>query len=167
MNAKLQKAFATFQALILLSYCEVLRKRDVPQDTLDTIIQHISGRERDRRTLLDSALWLNGVIVALVSHGWTIYRATELFFIGVFSKFFTCEVELIYVSDAISITYLTRIHNSRNSQLILQHLKTDEFVKHDYSDCLRPEYTIPGLIASLLDASNITAKKPSYGCPVR
>jgi len=93
MNAKLQKAFATFQALILLSYCEVLRKRGVPQDTLDPIIQHIGGRERDRRTLLASALWLNGVIVALVSHGWTIYRATELFFIGVFYKLFTCGVE--------------------------------------------------------------------------
>ncbi len=77
-----QKSFATFQALILLSYCEVLRKRGVLQETLDPIIQHIGGRQCDRRRLLNSALWINGVIVALVSHGWTIYRATELFFIA-------------------------------------------------------------------------------------
>jgi len=165
-NAKLQKSFATFQALILLSYCRVLRKRGVLQETLDPIIQHIGGREYDRRRLLDSALWINGVIVALVSHGWTIYRATELFFIGVFFKLLTCEVELISISDAISISYLTHIHDIENLQLILGHLKKDEFVKHDYSDCLRPVYTIPGLIASLLDACNLTANKISYGFPV-
>jgi len=165
-NAKLQKYFATFQALILLSYCGVLRKRGVLQETLDPIIQHIGGRQCDRRRLLDSALWINGVIVALVSHGWTIYRATELFFIGVFFKFFTCEVELIPISDAISITYLTHIRDIGNLQLILGHLKKDEFVKHDYSDCLGPEYTIPGVIASLLDACNLTANKISYGFPV-
>ena len=35
-------------------------------------------------------------------------------------------------------------------------------MKHDYSDCLKPEYTIPGLITTLLDACNITGNKPSY-----
>ena len=94
-NAKLQKSFATFQALILLSYCEVLRKRDVPYETVDRIIQHVAGRESDRRRLLDSASWINGLIVTLVSYGWTICRATELFFIGVFSKLFSCGIELI------------------------------------------------------------------------
>jgi len=82
-NAKRQRSFPTFQALILLSYCEVLRKRDVSYETVDRIIEHIAG-ERDRRRLLHSARWINGVIVDLVSHGWTIYRATELFFIGMF-----------------------------------------------------------------------------------
>ena len=81
-NAKLQRSIATFQALILLSYCEVLRKRGVPYRTVDRIIQPITSREIDRRRLLSSALWVNGVIVHLVSHGWTVYRATELFFIS-------------------------------------------------------------------------------------
>lgn len=31
-------------------------------------------------------------------------------------------------------------------------------MKHDYSNCLSPEYTIPGLLASLLNSSNITAE---------
>jgi hypothetical protein len=162
-NAELQRSFATFQTLVLLSYCHVLRKRDVPYETVDRIIQYVTGREYDRRRLLDSALWINGLIVALVSNGWTIYRATELFFIGVFSKLFTYEVELTHASDALSLTNLTNIHNNENSQLILEHLKTDEFVKHDYSDCLRPEYTIPGLIASLLDTCNETANRIPYG----
>jgi len=161
-NAKRQRSFATFQALILLSYCEVLRKRNVSYKTVDRIIEHIAG-ERDRQRLLSSVRWINGVIVDLVSHGWTIYRATELFFIGVFFELPTCKVELTSFSDALSLTNLTHIHNNENLQSILKHLKTDEFIKHDYSDCLRPEYTIPGLITSLLDACNITANKISYG----
>jgi hypothetical protein len=64
--------------------------------------------------------------------------------------------------DALPLSSLIHIQNDENLQSILEHLKRDEFVKHDYSDCLRPEYTIPGLIASWLDASCITAKKPSY-----
>jgi hypothetical protein len=92
-NAKLQKSIATFQALILLSYCEVLRRWGVPYETLDRIIQHIAGRESNRRRLLASALWVNGVIVDLVSHGWTIYRATELFFLGAISKLLPCEAD--------------------------------------------------------------------------
>ena len=84
-NAKLQRSFANFQALILLSYCEVLRKRGIPYEDVDRIIQHITNaREWDRRRLLDSALWINKIIVELVGHGWTIYRATELFFIGIY-----------------------------------------------------------------------------------
>ena len=92
-NAKRQRSFATFQALILLSYCEVLRKRNVSYETVDRIIEHIAG-ERNRRRLLSSARWINGVIVELVNHGWTIYRATELFFIGAYFRLPTYEVEL-------------------------------------------------------------------------
>ena len=90
-NAKRQRSFATFQALILLSYCEVLRKRNVSYETVDRIIEHIAG-ERNRRRLLSSARWINGVIVELVNHGWTIYRATELFFIGAYFRLPTYEV---------------------------------------------------------------------------
>ena len=161
MNAN-QKSFSTFQLLILLSYCGVLRSRGCPDETIDQIIQHIGDREYDRRRLLRSARWINRLIVALVSHGWTIYRATELFFIGVLSKLLTREIELTSVLDALSFTYLTTIY-TENPQSILKHLKTDDFVKHDYSDCLRPEYTIPGLIASLLDTCSMTAKEISYG----
>lgn len=83
-----------FQVLVLLSYCVFLREKGVSYETIDRIIQHIVGREYDRRRLLNSALWINSVIVALVSHGWTIYRATKLFFIGMFSTLPTCEVKL-------------------------------------------------------------------------
>ena len=160
-NAKRQRSFATFQVLILLSYCEVLRKRDISYELVDRIIKHIAG-ERDRRRLLSGARWINGVIVDLVSHGWTIYRATELFSIGVFLELPTSEIKLTSFSDALSLTNLTHIHNDESLQSILQHLKTDEFMKYDYRDCLRPEFTIPGLIASLGDACNITANKISY-----
>ena len=81
-DAKCQRSFATFQALILLSFCEVLKKRDVSNENIHRTIEYIAG-ERDRRRLLNSARWINGLIFDLVGHGWTIYRATELFFISV------------------------------------------------------------------------------------
>ena len=102
-NAKLQRSFALFQVLILLSYCEVLRTlKDVPYETIDGIIKHIAAQENDRKKLLKSALWINGIINDLVSNGWTMYRATELFFIGMFSKFLTREAELIFTRRAFS-----------------------------------------------------------------
>ncbi|KAL6714255.1 hypothetical protein ACLMJK_007678 [Lecanora helva] len=160
-NAKLQRSFAMFQALVLLSYCQVLRKRGVSYETVDRIMHHVTDREWDRRRLLEGALCTNGLIVALVSSGWTIYRATELFFLSGFLKIPAYEAELTSFLDALSVSRLTRIHNDENPRSILEHLQTDEFVKHDYSDCLRPEYTIPGLIATLLGACSQTANRIS------
>lgn len=157
-NAKLQRSFASFQVLILLSYCGFLRKKDIPYDTIDKIIQQVTDApEYDRRRLLQSALWINGLIVDLVRNGWTIYRATELFFLGIHFMHLTCEAELTPFSDALSTTYLIHIRGDENLQSILGHFRTEEFVTHDYSDCLSPEYTIPGLIASLLHPNSITA----------
>ena len=42
---------------------------------------------------------------------------------------------------------------------MLERLKKVEFVTHDYSDCSRPRYTIPSLIASLLSTCKIIACK--------
>ena len=167
MNATLQTSFARFQALILLSYCEVLSQKGIPYQTIDQIIGIGCRREHDRRALLKSAQWINGIIVALVSHGWTIYRATELFFISAFVKFPIDHVELMTFSDALSSFYLDRIPSDENSVLFLQHFNTDDFIKRDYSDCLRPEYTIPGLIAFLLKSCSITTDKFSYKFPLR
>ena len=100
-NANLQRSFALSQTLLLLSYCEVLRKRDVPYETIDGIIEHIASEESDRKKLLESALWVNDIINQLVSSGWTIYRATELFFIGIFSKSVTHKADLMFLRCAI------------------------------------------------------------------
>lgn len=83
-NTTLQRSLATFQVLVLLSYCQVLKKRGVSYQVVDYIIEHITQKETDRRRLLQSALWVNKIIVTLTSHGWTINRATELFFISTF-----------------------------------------------------------------------------------
>ena len=164
-NAKCQKSFATFQALILLSLCEVLRKRKVSDEIIDRTIGHIAG-ERSRNRLLSSAQWINGIIVELVNHGWTMYRATELFFISELFEFLGCDRGLTHLADALSLTNLIDIRNNENRQSILRHFKKDEFVQHNYTDCLRPKYTIPSLIACLLDVGNITADNLSYGIPL-
>ena len=85
-NANLLRSAALFQTLVLLSYCEVLKKRGAAFETIDRIIGHIAAAESARRKILTGALWINGVINKLVDGGWTIYRATELFFISAFPK---------------------------------------------------------------------------------
>ena len=84
-NETLQKPFSYFQALLLLSYCGFLEKREVPYEIIDQITHHVSCfREMDRRRLRSQALKVNILIRKLVEGGWTIYRATELFFISSF-----------------------------------------------------------------------------------
>lgn len=94
-NAQLQRSFALFQALILLSYCLVLRNRDIPSDQIDRIIRHIAANEKDRKKILKGASWIHEAINGLIDNGWTIYRATELFFIGPSSNPFQAELSLI------------------------------------------------------------------------
>jgi hypothetical protein len=82
-NAALQKSFAYFQVLIFLSYCEFLRQKKVSYEVIDKLIQTITNiRERDRKALLDSIVWIHHLVVELVRTGWSLYRATELFFIS-------------------------------------------------------------------------------------
>jgi hypothetical protein len=83
-NEGLQRSFAYFQALILLSYCEFLRQKGVPYEIIDELIRTVADiRESDRKSLLNTIKWINNTfIVDLVRKGWTIYRATELLFIS-------------------------------------------------------------------------------------
>ena len=83
-NANLQRSAALFQALVLLSYCEVLRRRGVAYETIDRIVGYIAVLEDERKKILEGALWINGIINKLVDSGWTIFRATELFFLSAF-----------------------------------------------------------------------------------
>ncbi len=78
-------AITVNNALASISYCVVLRRKAVPYETIDGIFKHIAARESDRKKLLSSGLWINGIINNPVSNGWTVYHATELFFIGKFS----------------------------------------------------------------------------------
>ncbi len=82
-NVALQKSVSYFQALLFLSYCGILEKRGFSYETVDRLTEHVSCfRELDRRRLRSQALRVNLLIHELVIGGWTIYRATELFFIS-------------------------------------------------------------------------------------
>ena len=76
-----------------------------------------------------------------------------------FSRTVPSNAELISFLVALSLTHIIRIGDGLQS--IAKRLKTDEFVKYDYKDCLQPGYSIPGLITCVLDASNIPANKLS------
>jgi hypothetical protein len=145
-----------FQVLILLSYCIVLEKRGTPYETIDKMIQHLWSRQCGRKTLLDAASRINRIIVKLIRHGWDIQRVTELFFFGISSGHLACEAALTIISGALSVSNLLLIDEEIETAL-LQYLGSHEFVTNDYGDCLIPEYTFPGLVASL------TIGKLSYG----
>lgn len=86
-NANIQRSFAYFQVLILLSYCEFLRRKNVSYEAIDKLIQDITDiREIGRRALLDTIPWIHRLIVELVRKGWALHRATELFFISMLSS---------------------------------------------------------------------------------
>ena len=84
MNVHLQSSFKILHSLLLLSYCHVRRRRQVNPEKVDTIRRHIANQENDCRRIMKGALWINSVINKMVVKGWTIQRATELFFIGEF-----------------------------------------------------------------------------------
>jgi hypothetical protein len=82
-KSELSRASSNFQALVLLSLCVYLDKKGIPAKTTDPIIQLITNAGVDRRLrLLRSADDINDLIAELVDRGWSIYRATELFFIS-------------------------------------------------------------------------------------
>lgn len=61
----------------------VLAKIGTSDEAVDQVIERATNaREWDRKLLLKCASLINRIIVKLVCHGWTIYRATELFFLG-------------------------------------------------------------------------------------
>lgn len=57
---------------------------------------------------------------------------------------------------AFSLTNLTYLGDGQALQPIIEYLKSDEYVSCDYGDCLRPQYSIPGIIECLLEGNNIT-----------
>lgn len=70
--------------------------------------------------------------------------------------------KLTFCLDALSLSNLMNIHNEENLRSILRYFTAGEFTKHDYSNCLKPGYTIPGLIASLVDACTTSIDGMSY-----
>ena len=161
MNVKRQRSFVTFQTLILLSYFEIFKKRDVSYGTVDRTIEHIAEK-RDRQRLFNSVRWINDVIIDLINYDWTSYQITKLFFIDVFFELLTCEIEFISFSDALSLINLIYIYNNENLKSILIYFKADEFVKHNYNDCLKLEYIIFNLITSLFNTCIMTIDKLLY-----
>jgi len=82
-KSHLQKSFANFQVLIFLSYCEFLSQTGAADEIIDYIVQRVAKLGKNERSLRRGSRLINECIVSLVRNGWTIYRATELFFIGI------------------------------------------------------------------------------------
>jgi len=84
-KAHISKASSHFQALVFLSLCAVLERKNTDPEIIDSIARHINESGLDTRwRLRRSAVWINGLINQLIKRGWNIARATELFFISAF-----------------------------------------------------------------------------------
>jgi hypothetical protein len=84
-SRKLQRSFSYFQAFILLLYCAVLERIGTDRREVDSILETVSTFGTKRKTTLRRSAWkAYKVIGRLVKVGWTISRATELFFLSKF-----------------------------------------------------------------------------------
>ena len=143
-----------FKAFLLLSFCRVLEQSRTSTSSIDQIVRCIiNASENQRLRVLRGAFWVNSLISELTKRGWNIYRATELFFISMSTNFLRCKPKLMQFLDPLSLSALGFIRNDESLRLILKHFGTEEFVNHDFNDCLEPRYSIPGLVAYLASSS--------------
>lgn len=86
-NVRLRRSHAYFNVLIFLSYCKLLRQKGVSDGIVDELIQKCTNaRQQDREALLRTIPWIHQLITGLVRRGWTLHRATELFFISMLGR---------------------------------------------------------------------------------
>jgi hypothetical protein len=111
VDAKLVKAKSEFQAFILLSLCAVLEATGIPSETIDQVMQHATKSSKDARLKqLRGAIWVNGLIAKLVKLGWSIYRATELFFISRSIRFLQPMMSLAYANFRSALSFSTWVY---------------------------------------------------------
>ncbi|KAF2685219.1 hypothetical protein K458DRAFT_388112 [Lentithecium fluviatile CBS 122367] len=139
-RGKLQKSFSYFQALILLLYSAVLEKTGTDRRDVDTILDSVPTFGSKNKTSLRKAAWkVYEVIEKLVKAGWTMSRATELFFL-----------------NPISPSSLSNMKDKCFDSIATVLVEKQEYTTYKYEDCMTTEYTIPSLIAYLLSLGDAT-----------
>ena len=81
-DAQLLTCCAKFQALLVFSLCLVLLATGESPDVVDSIISWARADRARRNALLNGTRWVHEAIGELVRCGWSVSRATELFFLG-------------------------------------------------------------------------------------
>lgn len=78
-----QKQFSSFQLLLWMSYIAFLEFRGCPSEEIESIVQSFSSfDQKRRRRLVPRARKINSVICNIVHVcGWSIARATEVFYL--------------------------------------------------------------------------------------
>ena len=99
-SAKLQKCLANFHALILLSYLALLESLGESIEATDSIIRSVQvfGTMNSRR-LISGGKKANRLIQKLAGVGWSLCRATELFFLCKFSGLIMNETHFHFRSN--------------------------------------------------------------------
>ncbi|KAF2103231.1 hypothetical protein NA57DRAFT_52758 [Rhizodiscina lignyota] len=145
VTASRNDAFASFRALLLLSYCAFLKTTGVTDGEIVQLISTSAELKFRPWSLVRGAECVNRCITALVTAGWTIFRATELFLI-----------------NSLSPSDLSRIASDANYRSLLDHLiQETKSYKDGNWNCLSPRYTIPGLLWEMLASSSRAANLPS------
>lgn len=80
---KAQKQFSSFQLLLWISYITFIEWKGYPSEDIDSVINNFSALDQKRRRrLVPRARKINRVICDIVHVcGWSIARATEVFFL--------------------------------------------------------------------------------------
>ncbi|KAH5620229.1 hypothetical protein HBI51_251440 [Parastagonospora nodorum] len=127
------REFAVFQCI---SYCVYLERKGFSYRDVHTVLQAFLKFDENKRNRLLKRVGIVNAVIAEIARleRWNVFRATEWL--------------LIY-----QITINTLIGTlEKDLREIPSRLSKD---KHDFSDCLKPSYTIPGLIKHHLDQAGL------------
>lgn len=152
-TAELQASFAHFQVFILLSYSAFLDDTGWPRDEIELILKRVPQLNSFYcETLLSAIRKANNLIPNLVSIGWSVFPATELFFLGEVPHCIS-KALLTLLAGALSPSELTRYTDDDWGDIFAE-LQERKYTEEKFATCMQTQYTIPGLIYDMLRFGN-------------
>lgn len=79
---KQMELLLSFRRLILFSICLVLSAQRDSDSDIEKLMWWVRADEKKRKSILKGTRWVRRTILTLVGRGWSMSRATELFFLG-------------------------------------------------------------------------------------
>lgn len=152
-----QSRFSRFQLLLALSCVLFVKSKGCTAGEADRLIQTMTQcpTEKRRRRILIRIKHLNSVIGSIARKcQWNIARATEVFFVckspslrnGITWNRLTIE------TDPLTLNQLLKMKDEDLNSIPSRLHKAE----HDFSDCMKPYYSIPTLLLRLLDPNGLS-----------
>jgi hypothetical protein len=147
VHLKQLKLLLSFRRLMFFSICLVLSEHGSSESVLEALMWWTRRDEKKRISILKGTKWVHQTIVSLVERGWSISRATELFFLGktliyayLYLQNLTCG------SVPLSNERLIQLASKPTSDFVEKIEDPDNISRKPF---LTPNFTFPTLIKEL------------------